>query len=198
MEFKGIGCFDETSVESMRSSIFLSEEFMSGGTLKNLILDQMRVGGSRVYWMEDAWRWLLEVAEALCYLHMCTPSVVHRDVKPENVLMSSTKPEEARAKIADFGLHKRINKITLKQRAKSTNLLESLTNDSGQSSSAQQPSTCSGHAMSKTQEIAIPSASHRQYHPAERKNDLSRYSLDIPSHFRIIKKASSFCKCDVE
>ena len=171
---------------------------MSGGTLKNLILDQMRVGGSRVYWMEDAWRWLLEVAEALCYLHMCTPSVVHRDVKPENVLMSSTKPEEARAKIADFGLHKRINKITLKQRAKSTNLLESLTNNSGETSSTQQPTTFAGRAMSNTKEIAIPSTSRRQYHATERRGDLSRYSLDIPSHFRIIKKASSLCKCAID
>ena len=190
MEFKGIGCFDETSVESMRTSIFLAEEFMSGGTLKNVILDQMRMGTERVYWMEDAWRWLMSIAEALAYLHMCTPSVVHRDLKPENVLMSSKKFELAQAKIADFGLHKRINKISMLNRAKSTNLMESLASDS---SEMQKTFSKEKRPTAVSSGIAIPTKTGRKSASMEF-TDLSLYALDIPSHFRIIKKSASLCR----
>ena len=38
-----------------------------------------------------------DIAEGLSYLH---PSVVHRDLKPQNILLF----EDGRAKIADFGI----------------------------------------------------------------------------------------------
>jgi len=188
VEFKGIGCFDETSVESMRTSIFLAEEFMSGGTLKNRILDQMRVETKRIYWMRDAWRWLVEVAEALCYLHNCVPSVVHRDVKPENVLMSTKSCSDAKAKIADFGLHKRINRVSMIKRAKSSHLLESLTNDSTDASGREQ---ISEELPPKTPEIPIPNVDRPR--PPREQTDLTPYALDMPGHFRIIKKSASLC-----
>lgn len=184
VEFKGIGCFDDTTVESMRSSIFLAEEFMPGGTLKNVILNQMRSKTRRLYSMEDAWRWLLEIAEALCYLHNCSPSVVHRDVKPENVLMSSETWSAASAKIADFGLHKRINKVTQMKRAKSTQVLQ--TNDVIEVSGA---SPTTERRQRGTQGIAIPTVGRQR--PSTERTDLSRYKPHVPSHFRIIKKSSS-------
>jgi len=41
-----------------------------------------------------------QVAEGFVYLHARSPAVVHRDLKPHNVLLTS----EGRAKISDFGL----------------------------------------------------------------------------------------------
>lgn len=51
-------------------------------------------------------RWALQIAEALAYLHHFSPLVVHRDLKLENILLTSPKPAIADAKLADFGLHK--------------------------------------------------------------------------------------------
>ena len=56
-------------------------------------------------------RWALEIAQALHYLHSFKPMVVHRDLKLENILLTSPDPARAHAKLADFGLHKMIKVI---------------------------------------------------------------------------------------
>lgn len=56
--------------------------------------------------VQDAMRWALQIAEALAYLHHFSPLVVHRDLKLENILLTSPNPATADAKLADFGLHK--------------------------------------------------------------------------------------------
>lgn len=58
--------------------------------------------------MQDALRWALQIAEALAYLHQFLPLIVHRDLKLENILLTSPVPSHADAKLADFGLHKMI------------------------------------------------------------------------------------------
>lgn len=57
---------------------------------------------------QDALRWALQIAEALAYLHQFSPLIVHRDLKLENILLTSPVPRRADAKLADFGLHKMI------------------------------------------------------------------------------------------
>lgn len=47
---------------------------------------------------------LHQVLSALKYLHGQTPPIVHRDVKPENILVQDREP--MRVKLADFGLSK--------------------------------------------------------------------------------------------
>lgn len=89
VNFKGIGCLNTTSISLMRSSVFFGEEYMPGGSLKGMVVHQMRSRSVQVYKAEDAWRWCLQMAEALDYLHHCKPAVVHRDLKPENVLLTS-------------------------------------------------------------------------------------------------------------
>ncbi|CAD7702538.1 unnamed protein product [Ostreobium quekettii] len=111
VRFCGVGSYETDSVCAMRETVFFAEEFMGGGTLKHLILEQMKKKLPRKYRLVEALRWCTHIAEALSYLHHCDPVVVHRDLKPENVLLTKTNTKDAQAKIADFGLHKRLSKI---------------------------------------------------------------------------------------
>nr|GEW29863.1 probable LRR receptor-like serine/threonine-protein kinase RPK1 [Tanacetum cinerariifolium] len=53
------------------------------------------------YWFEDSSQIALDVASALYFLHdMCTPRIIHRDVKPSNILLN----ENFNACLSDFGL----------------------------------------------------------------------------------------------
>lgn len=76
------------------SYIYLVMEYMVGGDLKSLLT----VSG---YFDEPAARfYCAEVTLALRYLH--EHGIVHRDIKPDNMLISTT----GHVKLTDFGLSK--------------------------------------------------------------------------------------------
>jgi hypothetical protein len=54
---------------------------------------------------EQAIAWILQVADALIYLHTRQPPVVHRDIKPANIRLTP----DGRAMLVDFGLVKIYN-----------------------------------------------------------------------------------------
>ncbi|CAG9465400.1 unnamed protein product [Pedinophyceae sp. YPF-701] len=114
--FKGIGTIrsgvsqgevveslENLSLES--ADIFLAQEFCEGGTLRNLIR-AVELDGRKLYTFRQALRWLRDVARGMSYLHNAHPTVIHRDLKLENVLLTSKDPSKAAAKIVDFGLSK--------------------------------------------------------------------------------------------
>jgi serine/threonine protein kinase len=57
----------------------------------------------------QVYSWSVQLARALAFLHNCTPVVVHRDLKPCNLLLDSA----GNLKVCDFGLSKIKEKIEL-------------------------------------------------------------------------------------
>jgi len=90
--------------------VFMALEYMPGGTLKNLIARQMQNHSKRLYDWNDAFRWFRGIAEGLKYLHGQDQVLVHRDLKPCNILFTCTRVhKEAEVKIADFGLTRNLD-----------------------------------------------------------------------------------------
>jgi len=52
-----------------------------------------------------ALKWINQVLDALVYLHHQKPPVIHRDIKPQNIIISTTD-EEQKANLVDFGISK--------------------------------------------------------------------------------------------
>ena len=87
-------------VGSSRGRHYIIMELVRGGSLRRL-LDRKDAPPGKVLAV------LAEVATALAFAH--AQGVVHRDVKPENVLLTRA----GRAKVADFGLARAIDQSSL-------------------------------------------------------------------------------------
>ncbi|KAL5987867.1 LRR receptor-like serine/threonine-protein kinase rpk2 [Asimina triloba] len=78
------------------TEMFLIYNYLSGGNLENFIQERSTRAVD--------WRMLhkiaLDIARALAYLHDCSPRVLHRDVKPSNILLDN----DFNAYLSDFGL----------------------------------------------------------------------------------------------
>jgi hypothetical protein len=75
---------------------YIIMELCRGGDLLQHILDH------GIYDEQVSNRLFIDVCNGLEYLH--SRNIVHRDMKPENVLLTCSTPERCRAKISDFGL----------------------------------------------------------------------------------------------
>lgn len=93
-----VGVYD---VGQEKSNYFIVMEYVDGMTLKEYIQQQ------GVIEPEEALRIAKEVAEALVHAH--ENSIIHRDIKPHNILLTQSK----RVKVTDFGIAKAITSNTL-------------------------------------------------------------------------------------
>jgi serine/threonine protein kinase len=74
-------------------------EYMPNGSLGEVLHGKK---GGHLYW-DTRYKIAVEAAKGLCYLHHdCSPLIVHRDVKSNNILLDSNYE----AHVADFGLAK--------------------------------------------------------------------------------------------
>jgi serine/threonine-protein kinase len=83
--------------------LFIIMEYISGGNLRDYISPQMK--------SNEITRIIREVASALSYAH--ERGIVHRDVKPVNVLMDQSR----RAVLSDFGIAKVLASISAMTRS---------------------------------------------------------------------------------
>ncbi|CAM6129053.1 unnamed protein product [Calypogeia fissa] len=80
-------------------------EFVPNGTLHEHLCKARESAPSKLDW-PCRMRIAVQIAEALQYLHsQASPSIVHRDVKAENILLGN----HFAAKVADFGLSKMLD-----------------------------------------------------------------------------------------
>lgn len=84
---------------SNRENKLLIYEYMSHGSLGEILHGSK---GAHLQW-ETRYKIAIESAKGLCYLHHdCSPMILHRDVKSNNILLDS----DYEAHVADFGLAK--------------------------------------------------------------------------------------------
>ena len=99
---------------------FFTMEYIAGGSL-----DQFwRSFGQRFIPAQTAVDILKQVCQGLVIAHSQDPPIVHRDIKPQNILIGYDK-EGLRAKISDFGLAKQVNPLTLMASARGTRCFKS-------------------------------------------------------------------------
>ncbi|KAL7589532.1 hypothetical protein Lser_V15G37301 [Lactuca serriola] len=79
------------------SEMFLVYNYLPGGSLEELIRDKR----NHVIGLKTVHKIALDIAGALAFLHDdCNPRILHRDVKPSNILLD----KDLKACLSDFGL----------------------------------------------------------------------------------------------
>ncbi len=76
---------------------FLVMELIAGSDLGEMLTER------RTYFpVEDALNWIDQILDALDYLHTLNPPIIHRDIKPHNLKLTSRR----KIKLLDFGIVK--------------------------------------------------------------------------------------------
>jgi serine/threonine protein kinase len=72
-------------------------DFVEGKSLAALLAERGGPLGEA-----EARPWIRQVCDALEYLHSRTPPIIHRDIKPDNIIIGP----DGRAMLVDFGISK--------------------------------------------------------------------------------------------
>ncbi len=64
-----------------------------------------------IYCTRGVDRWCQQLASVLAYLHSQPTPIIHRDLHPENVMLTHGNPELADICLIDFGLHRPLTRV---------------------------------------------------------------------------------------
>jgi serine/threonine-protein kinase len=108
--------FDANITDTSRGMCgFFTMEYVAGGSLEQF----WRSHGSRFVPVETAVDLIRQVCRGLAVAHNENPPIVHRDIKPQNILVGYDVGG-LRARLTDFGLAKHVNPLTLLASARGT------------------------------------------------------------------------------
>lgn len=101
--------FDANTMDTPKGICgYFTMENVSGGSLDRF----WRSHGAKLVPIETAVDIIRQVCRGLAVAHKESPPIVHRDVKPQNILVGY-EADGLRARISDFGLAKKVNPLTL-------------------------------------------------------------------------------------
>lgn len=101
--------FDANVTETSKGICgFYTMEYVAGGNLERF----WRSHGSRFVPVETSVHLIRQVCRGLALAHAERPPIVHRDVKPQNILVGYDATGLS-ARLSDFGLAKRVNPLTM-------------------------------------------------------------------------------------
>jgi serine/threonine-protein kinase len=99
---------------------FFTMEYIAGGSLHQF----WQSYGSKYVPIETTVEIIKQVCRGLAVAHSEDPPIIHRDIKPQNILVGYDM-NGIRARVSDFGLAKRVNPLTLMASAKGTRCFKS-------------------------------------------------------------------------
>ncbi|PID77105.1 MAG: hypothetical protein CSB24_03225 [Deltaproteobacteria bacterium] len=82
------------TLATWEGQVYVVMEYVSGGTLAHVLAEKQRLS------LAEALPLLKEIGAALDYSHNASPAVIHRDLKPLNILLT----KQGRVKVTDYGL----------------------------------------------------------------------------------------------
>lgn len=101
--------FDANTIATERGEFgYFTMENVPGGSLDKF----WRSHGMRLIPLETTLDIVKQVCRGLSLAHSKNPPIIHRDIKPQNVLIGY-EADGLRARISDFGLAKQVNRLTL-------------------------------------------------------------------------------------
>jgi len=111
-----IRVFDANVLEISRATFgYFTMEYIPGGTLDRY----WRSYENKLMPVDEAINIFKQVCSGLAAAHSETPPIIHRDIKPQNILIGYDSGG-MRVRVSDFGLAKRVNPMTLLASAKGT------------------------------------------------------------------------------
>lgn len=111
-----IRVFDANVTETSKGMCgFFTMEYVAGGSLEQF----WRSHGTQFVPVETTVDVLRQVCRGIAVAHSEKPPIIHRDIKPQNILVGYDAGG-LRVRVADFGLAKRVNPLTLMASAKGT------------------------------------------------------------------------------
>ena len=87
---------------------YFTMEYVPGGSLDRF----WRSHGANVVPIETTVDIMRQICRGLSVAHTSSPPIIHRDIKPQNILVGY-EADGLRARVSDFGLAKKVNPLTL-------------------------------------------------------------------------------------